>query len=68
MIFVAKLTNQGPVLLKLRLHKNNVIVDKIRRKFLRIFLGFPEVSSSRGVDELLLVYFGNVGASEESYL
>ena len=40
MILVAKLTNQRPVLMKLRLRKNNIIADKNRRNFLRIFLGF----------------------------
>ena len=33
MRFGAKLTNQRPVLLKLRLRKNNIIADKNRRKF-----------------------------------
>ena len=36
----AKLTNQRPVLMKLRLRKNNINADKNRRNFFWIFLGF----------------------------
>ena len=39
---VAKLTNQRPVIMKLRLRKNNIIADKNEEKFLTIFLGFPQ--------------------------
>ena len=45
---VAKLINQRPVLMKLRLRKNNIIADKKRRKF------FSEVYLSRGVDRALV--------------
>ena len=37
MLSVAKLTNQRPVLIKPRLRKNNIIVDKNRKNFFENF-------------------------------
>ena len=62
---VAKLTNQRPVLMKLRQRKNNIIADKNRRNFFENFSWiFPRSTDQEASIELSFVIFGSVGASE----